>query len=205
MAWAPVHGRVAQFQHHVRMVEVQEARIVGVEPLDVLQVALTRHAARAALAPDAAAAGQRRPVPPPSAQRIMKLRRSSQLAVMAPPLLLPEGIMRAPNGRGVAQPGSALAWGARGRRFKSSRPDQFLNQATCTHTANKSSATGPVTKKASPAKSWNASPTSASAGRGRTGGNQPSLRPQDRRARSIASAKPSSRTTRSGARLRLQR
>jgi hypothetical protein len=28
-------------------------------------------------------------------------------------------------GRGVAQPGSALAWGARGRRFKSSRPDQI--------------------------------------------------------------------------------
>src|SRR3989304_2412086 len=26
--------------------------------------------------------------------------------------------------RGVAQSGSALAWGARGRRFKSSRPDQ---------------------------------------------------------------------------------
>ena len=26
--------------------------------------------------------------------------------------------------RGVAQPGSALAWGARGRRFKSFRPDQ---------------------------------------------------------------------------------
>ena len=25
--------------------------------------------------------------------------------------------------RGVAQPGSALAWGARGRRFKSARPD----------------------------------------------------------------------------------
>jgi hypothetical protein len=29
--------------------------------------------------------------------------------------------------RGVAQFGSALAWGARGRRFKSFRPDQ-LNQ-----------------------------------------------------------------------------
>ena len=26
--------------------------------------------------------------------------------------------------RGVAQPGSALAWGARGRGFKSRRPDQ---------------------------------------------------------------------------------
>ncbi len=29
-------------------------------------------------------------------------------------------------GRGVAQPGSALDWGSRGRWFKSSRPDQFL-------------------------------------------------------------------------------
>ena len=30
------------------------------------------------------------------------------------------------SGRGVAQPGSALAWGASGRWFKSSRPDQFF-------------------------------------------------------------------------------
>ena len=30
--------------------------------------------------------------------------------------------------RGVAQPGSALAWGARCRRFKSSRPDHPLTQ-----------------------------------------------------------------------------
>src|SRR5262249_40268954 len=29
-------------------------------------------------------------------------------------------------GRGVAQPGSALDWGSRGRWFKSSRPDQIL-------------------------------------------------------------------------------
>ena len=29
------------------------------------------------------------------------------------------------SGRGVAQPGSALDWGSRGRWFKSSRPDQF--------------------------------------------------------------------------------
>ena len=29
------------------------------------------------------------------------------------------------TGRGVAQPGSALDWGSRGRWFKSSRPDQF--------------------------------------------------------------------------------
>ena len=28
--------------------------------------------------------------------------------------------------RGVAQPGSALAWGARGREFESRRPDQYL-------------------------------------------------------------------------------
>ena len=28
--------------------------------------------------------------------------------------------------RGVAQPGSAPAWGAGGRRFKSSRPDQLF-------------------------------------------------------------------------------
>ena len=28
--------------------------------------------------------------------------------------------------RGVAQPGSALVWGASGRRFKSSRPDDYL-------------------------------------------------------------------------------
>ncbi len=30
--------------------------------------------------------------------------------------------------RGVAQPGSALAWGVRCRRFKSSRPDHFLRK-----------------------------------------------------------------------------
>ena len=30
--------------------------------------------------------------------------------------------------RGVAQPGSVLAWGASGRRFKSSRPDQLVLQ-----------------------------------------------------------------------------
>lgn len=31
--------------------------------------------------------------------------------------------------RGVAQPGSAPEWGSGGRRFKSSRPDQFLYSA----------------------------------------------------------------------------
>ena len=30
--------------------------------------------------------------------------------------------------RGVAQPGSVLAWGASGRPFKSARPDQIYNQ-----------------------------------------------------------------------------
>ena len=30
--------------------------------------------------------------------------------------------------RGVAQSGSALAWGASGRRFKSSRPDHFYTK-----------------------------------------------------------------------------
>jgi len=29
--------------------------------------------------------------------------------------------------RGVAQPGSALAWGARGRKFKSCHPDEHKN------------------------------------------------------------------------------
>ena len=31
-------------------------------------------------------------------------------------------------GRDVAQPGSALAWGARGPEFKSRRPDQYLRE-----------------------------------------------------------------------------
>ena len=37
-----------------------------------------------------------------------------------------QGLLRiiAASVRGVAQPGSVLAWGASGRRFKSSRPDQ---------------------------------------------------------------------------------
>ena len=30
--------------------------------------------------------------------------------------------------RGVAQPGSALAWGARGRKFESCRPDQLFEE-----------------------------------------------------------------------------
>src|SRR5690242_5088641 len=32
-----------------------------------------------------------------------------------------------PSRRDVAQPGSALAWGARGRRFKSARPDHSFS------------------------------------------------------------------------------
>ena len=35
--------------------------------------------------------------------------------------------------RGVAQPGSVLAWGASGRRFESSRPDQFNQAVTFVH------------------------------------------------------------------------
>jgi hypothetical protein len=34
--------------------------------------------------------------------------------------------------RGVAQPGSALAWGARGQQFESARPDQFLDRLRST-------------------------------------------------------------------------
>ena len=34
-------------------------------------------------------------------------------------------VVSQPPGRGVAQPGSAPAWGAGGRWFKSSRPDHF--------------------------------------------------------------------------------
>jgi signal transduction histidine kinase len=37
----------------------------------------------------------------------------------------PRGLRRIPSCRDVAQPGRALAWGARGRQFKSARPDQF--------------------------------------------------------------------------------
>ena len=33
--------------------------------------------------------------------------------------------IRVTAGRGVAQPGSVLAWGARGRVFESLRPDQI--------------------------------------------------------------------------------
>ena len=33
--------------------------------------------------------------------------------------------------RGVAQPGSVLAWGASGRPFKSARPDQIHTMPRC--------------------------------------------------------------------------
>ena len=36
----------------------------------------------------------------------------------------PTAVLRSESCRDVAQPGSALAWGARGREFKSRRPDQ---------------------------------------------------------------------------------
>ena|GEM_PF-2910539 len=35
--------------------------------------------------------------------------------------------------RGVAQSGSALQWGCRGRRFESSRPDQYYKGAYRAH------------------------------------------------------------------------
>ena len=36
------------------------------------------------------------------------------------------GFLQIPSRRDVAQPGRALAWGARGRQFKSARPDHLL-------------------------------------------------------------------------------
>ena len=38
---------------------------------------------------------------------------------------------RQPASRGVAQPGSALDWGSRGRRFKSGLPDHRREQRFC--------------------------------------------------------------------------
>jgi hypothetical protein len=37
----------------------------------------------------------------------------------------------------VAQTGSAFAWGARGRRFKSAQPDHYLNQLSLLTLQNK--------------------------------------------------------------------
>ena len=42
------------------------------------------------------------------------------------PILYDEVLLK--SRRGVAQPGSAPAWGAGGRRFKSSRPDHIFNE-----------------------------------------------------------------------------
>ncbi len=43
---------------------------------------------------------------------------------------------RAVNRRDVAQPGRALAWGARGRQFKSAHPDQFCSLFSYTYKHN---------------------------------------------------------------------
>ena len=40
--------------------------------------------------------------------------------------------------RDVAQPGRALAWGARGRQFKSARPDHFFEVNSCNGSSNSS-------------------------------------------------------------------
>jgi hypothetical protein len=40
------------------------------------------------------------------------------------------GVLDSAAGRGVAQLGSALAWGARGRWFKSSRPDHVIPETS---------------------------------------------------------------------------
>ena len=48
------------------------------------------------------------------------------LSIMLEPAL--PGVLFSPACRGVAQPGSALAWGARGREFESRRPDQLNNR-----------------------------------------------------------------------------
>ena len=39
--------------------------------------------------------------------------------------------------RGVAQPGSVLAWGARGRVFESHRPDQLNQEVSLIKPANR--------------------------------------------------------------------
>ncbi len=44
-----------------------------------------------------------------------------------PPYIPGLGRQRRIEGRDVAQPGSASHWGCGGRRFESSRPDQFIN------------------------------------------------------------------------------
>ncbi len=51
--------------------------------------------------------------------------RIASCCLCSPPI---QGIIDHVN-RGVAQPGSVLAWGASGRRFKSFRPDQSQSRA----------------------------------------------------------------------------
>src|SRR5260370_13024277 len=59
-------------------------------------------------------------------RRALRKRTTSRVWLAKPALTAGRmaGIRRRVH-RGVAQPGSALAWGASGRWFKSSRPDQF--------------------------------------------------------------------------------
>ena len=55
-------------------------------------------------------------------------RRHARATVVAPLYCEPHAALSSPTsscGRGVAQPGSAHAWGACGRRFKSGHPDQL--------------------------------------------------------------------------------
>ena len=40
-------------------------------------------------------------------------------------------LLQPQNDRGVAQLASALAWGARGRKFESSHPDQIKKRRDC--------------------------------------------------------------------------
>ena len=64
-------------------------------------------------------------------RRAKQLRANEMAAAGVKSLSQPQsaaaGVMqRISNRRDVAQPGRALAWGARGRQFKSARPDQFI-------------------------------------------------------------------------------
>lgn len=45
-------------------------------------------------------------------------------------LRIPQDASMIQKKRGVAQPGSALAWGASGRRFKSGRPELVIASGT---------------------------------------------------------------------------
>ena len=54
-------------------------------------------------------------------------------AAMRKALPLLDGAVVAIGNAPTAQPGSALAWGARGQRFESSRPDQNYSRRCCSH------------------------------------------------------------------------